>query len=79
MESPVAIDNNSIVMTPTNRDRINMGDYLNEILDNEDLIPIDRLNELKLKENGGYSCYRGHEYVDEEHETLKGSLLFYIK
>ena len=56
-----------------------MGDYLNEILDNEDLIPIDRLNELKLKENGGYSCYRGHEYVDEEHETLKGSVLFYIK
>ena len=53
--------------------------FYSDRCNNEDLIPLDRLNELKLKENGGYSCYRGHEYVDEEHETLKGSLLFYIK
>lgn len=64
--------------TPTNKDKAKMGRFLNELLE-EDLVPMDRLKELTLKENGGYSCYRGHEYVDEEHKQAKGRLLFYIK
>ena len=55
-----------------------MGDFINELLE-EDLVPLERLNELKLKENGGYLCYRGSEYVDEDYKTAKGHLLFYIK
>ena len=55
-----------VPMTPTNRDRNKLGEFLNELLD-EDLIPLERLKELKKKENGGFSCYSGSEYIDEEY------------
>lgn len=55
-----------------------MGRFLNQLLE-EDLVPMDRLKELTRKENGGYSCYRGHEYVDGDYKQSKGRLLFYIK
>lgn len=65
-------------VSPTNTDRLYLDEYLNQILE-EDLITFDKLDELKDKELGGYQCYRGDEYLDEDREMHKGRLLFYLK
>lgn len=59
------VQNANFPVSPTNTDRLHLDEHLNQILE-EDLITYEKLDELKDKEFGGYTCYRGEEFQDEE-------------